>query len=91
MYFSLTFGRNVEIENVLTILKKAAEDKSFGDLVVDPKSIQSISPERIPTTTTPTPTPTPMPTQVDETTTDHPPGALNFCPHLDFIAITERN
>ena len=72
-------------------MKEAAEDKRFGDLVVDPKSIQAISPERIPTTTTPTPTPTPMPTQVDEATTGHPPGALNFCPRLDFIAITKRN
>ncbi|XP_066024492.1 myoblast growth factor receptor egl-15 isoform X2 [Pocillopora verrucosa] len=71
-YFSLTFSRNVEIENVLMILKKAAKDKRFGDLKVDPNSIQAISPERIPTT------PTPTPTQVDGATSGNP-AEMNIC------------
>ncbi|XP_022798002.1 hemicentin-1-like isoform X2 [Stylophora pistillata] len=67
VYLSLIFSQNVEIENVLTVLKKAsAEERGFGDLKVDPESIQAISPERIPTTPTPTP--------VDMTTEEHPSG-----------------
>ena len=67
------------------ILKKAAKDERFGDLKVDPNSIQAISPERIPTT------PTPTPTQVDGATSGHPAGALNFfCPRLDFTHITKK-
>lgn len=66
MYFSLTFSQNVVIENVLTVLKKAsAEERSFGDLKVDPDSIQAIPPERIPTTPTLTTTP------VDTTSEEH--------------------
>ena len=68
----------MEIENVLMILKKAAKDKRFGDLKVDPNSIQAISPERIPTT------PTPTPTQVDGATSGNPAGALNFLSSLRF-------
>lgn len=66
MYFSLKFSQNVVIENVLTVLKKAsAEKRGFGDLKVDPESIQAIPPERIPTTPTLTTTP------VDMTTKEH--------------------
>lgn len=73
MYFSLTFSQNVELGNVLTILMKAAVEKKFGDLQVDPNSIRAISPEQIPKT--PTPTPTPTPTNVEK---GNSAGALNF-------------
>lgn len=71
MYFSLTFSQNVELGNVLTILMKAAVEKKFGDLQVDPNSIRAISPEQIPKT----PTPTPTPTNVEK---GNSAGALNF-------------
>lgn len=69
MYFSLTFSQNVELGNVLTILMKAAVEKKFGDLQVDPNSIRAISPEQIPKT------PTPTPTNVEK---GNSAGALNF-------------
>lgn len=73
MYFSLTFSQSVELGNVVTILMKAAVEKKFGDLQVDPNSIRAIYPEQIPKT--PTPTPTPTPTNVDK---GNSAGALNF-------------
>ena len=54
---------------------KAAVEKKFGDLQVDPNSIQAISPERIPKTPTPTLAPTPTPTNGDEGSSE---GALNI-------------
>ena len=56
---------------MLTILMKAAVEKKFGDLQVDPNSIRAISPEQIPKT----PTPTPTPTNVEK---GNSAGALNF-------------
>lgn len=58
---------------MLTILMKAAVEKKFGDLQVDPNSIRAISPEQIPKP--PTPTLAPMPTNGDERSSE---GALNF-------------
>lgn len=54
---------------MLTILMKAAVEKKFGDLQVDPNSIRAISPEQIPKT------PTPTPTNVEK---GNSAGALNF-------------
>lgn len=48
-YLSLDFTENVKIPDVLRVLKKAAEGNGFGDLQVDPESIQAISDEQIPT------------------------------------------
>lgn len=56
---------------MLTILMKAAVEKKFGDLQVDPNSIRAISPEQIPKT----PTLAPTPTNVDK---GNSAGALNF-------------
>ena len=85
MYFSLTFSQNVELGNVLTILMKAAVEKKFGDLQVDPNSIRAISPERIPKTTTPTLAP--MPTDGDEGSSE---GALNFLSLLRLYTYREE-
>lgn len=48
-YLSLDFDENVKIPDVLSVLKKAAEGDGFGDLQVDPASIQAISEEQLPT------------------------------------------
>ena len=49
MYFSLEFTQSVAIPDVLSILKYAAEHKAFGDLEVNPGSIQAISDDQVPT------------------------------------------
>ena len=48
-YLSLDFTQSVKIPEVLSVLKKAAEGNGFGDLQVDPGSIQAISDEQLPT------------------------------------------
>lgn len=48
-YLSLDFTENVKIPDVISVLKRAAEGNGFGDLQVDPGSIQAISEEQLPT------------------------------------------
>ena len=48
-YLSLDFTQNVMIPDVLRVLKNAAEGNGFGDFQVDPRSIQAISDEQLPT------------------------------------------
>ena len=48
-YLSLDFTQNVIIPDVLRVLKNAAEGNAFGDFQVDPRSIQAISDEQLPT------------------------------------------
>lgn len=48
-YLSLDFTENVKIPDVISVLKKAAGGDGFGDLQVDPGSIQAISEEQLPT------------------------------------------
>ena len=51
VYFSLEFSRNVDVNEVLSVLNNAAVPgvKSFGDFVVDPESIRVITDDEIPT------------------------------------------
>ena len=48
-YLSLDFTQSVKIPEVLSVLKTAADGNGFGDLQVDPGSIQAISDEQLPT------------------------------------------
>lgn len=50
VYFSLEFSRNVDINEVLSVLNNAAVPgvKSFGDFAVDPESIRVIPDDEIP-------------------------------------------
>ncbi|RMX51502.1 hypothetical protein pdam_00014831 [Pocillopora damicornis] len=50
VYFSLEFSRNVDINEVLSVLNNAAVPgvKSFGDFSVDPESIRVIPDDEIP-------------------------------------------
>ncbi|XP_022793668.1 fibroblast growth factor receptor 3-like isoform X2 [Stylophora pistillata] len=50
VYLSLEFNQNEEISKVLSVLRKAATSggKGLGDFAVDPKSIQAISVDEIP-------------------------------------------
>ena len=48
-YLSLDFTQNVKIPDLVRVLKNAAEGNGFGDFQVDPKSIQAISDEQLPT------------------------------------------
>nr|XP_058956779.1 fibroblast growth factor receptor 3-like [Pocillopora verrucosa] len=51
VYFSLEFSRNVDVNEVLSVLNNAAVPgvKSFGDFAVDPESIRVIPDDEIPT------------------------------------------
>ena len=50
VYLSLEFNQNEEINKVLSILGKAVKPggKGIGDFSVDPRSIQAISDDEIP-------------------------------------------
>lgn len=48
-YLSLDFTQSVNIPDVLSVLKIAAEGDGFGDFQIDPGSIQAISDEQLPT------------------------------------------
>lgn len=48
-YLSLDFTENVKIPDVISVLKDAAAGNGFGELQVDPGSIQAISDEQLPT------------------------------------------
>lgn len=48
-YLSLDFTRSVKIPEILSVLKTAAKAGGFGELQVDPGSIQAISDDQLPT------------------------------------------
>ena len=48
-YLSLDFTQSVNIPDVLSVLKIAAEGDGFDDFQIDPGSIQAISDDQLPT------------------------------------------